>query len=188
MLPVSWDNRRFLDRLRRVQLYEICNHFSVPFKMGATAISMRDSLEAHDVSEAQITQYLQEKGRLQVVHGQDENGRHHTELYPAVPEHHSARVLNAGGQIDYDAAIAANAEKVAEKDAVIEEQTGVMENLMAMMADLKMEIADLKENTIGPENMTPAQLKGLAKRKGLDIRGINKKDDLLRLINGEDAA
>ena len=182
-LAVSWDDRRFLERLRRSQLYDVCNHFSVPYPVQATADSMRKLLEANNVSDAHIQGYFESKGRLQVVRGKDESGMEHTEVYPVVEPHQSARLLSSGQEINYEQAIADNAAKVAEKDEVIEEQSGMMEQFAEMISELKTEIQDLKQNTLPMEKMTPPQLKGLAKRRGVDVKGLKTSKELLERLH-----
>ena len=159
--------------MRRVALYEACNHFGVPFKQGAPATEMRDSLKVNNISDAQLMAYTKHI----VVNIEDERGNVHQEIYPQVEAHESARLKAEGHEINYDKIMAERVAEAAKKDETIDAQAIALDTVMA-----RLEM--LEANTLPLSSMTPPQLKGLAKRRGLDITGLKKKDELIALLEG----
>ncbi len=186
---VSYDGRNFSERLRRVELWRACDAFGISYKPGAPATECRALLEAHSIDDRKLLQwYSQEAGQVVQVQGMNEQGQQgHVELYPQPPLHESARLESDGQMIDYQAAIdeaveandarEAAEQKVAASEDVIEKQGDMLKAAMARIEQLESQIMPL-------ERMTPPQLKSVAKERGIDVKGLTKKQDLLDALEG----
>ena len=116
----------------------------------------------------------------QVVNSQNEHGQMHQHIEPVSPLHESARLQAEGQEIDYDRIMTERAEAAAaaaQKDEQIDAQSDA---LQAMMARIEL----LEANSLPLANMSPPQLKGMAKRRGLDFSGLKTKADLIALLEG----
>jgi len=103
-----------------------------------------------------------------VVIGQDEHGNQHQHIEPVTKTHESARVQAEGGAIEYDRIIAERAAAVAESEEKTEQLEQQDSTLLALMARLEK----LEANSVPLTSMSPPQLKGIAKRRGLDATGL----------------
>ena len=56
--------------------------------------------------------------------------------------------------------------------------------MMQKVNELQQQMQDMQENEVPLSKLTPPQLKGIAKRRGLDITGLSKKDELIALLEG----
>lgn len=165
---VSWDDRRALERARRSQLVAICRAEGIDIDredrekkfylsmLENAGVDLRRPHPALDWFE---------------VRGKDEHGNTHSEIYPVVPEHDSA-----GKNINYDALIAAQAEKAAAEAEAAEQhsaqQQGMIEQLLARLERLE-------QSTIPLERASIPQLKKVAKDRGIDISELKTKQDYL---------
>jgi hypothetical protein len=162
--------------MRRVQLYKACNHFGVPFKEGAPAIEMRNSLQVHGITDQQLMDFT----KVVVLNVKDEKGNAHQEVYPYVEPHETARLAADGQAINYDKVIAERAKAVAALEQS-EDQLEVQNATMQLILD---KLAKLEANAVPLTSLSPPQLKGIAKRRGLDATGLKKKDELIALLEG----
>jgi hypothetical protein len=170
---VSWDNRPAIAKRRRAELYGFLNHLNIPHPVGAPKSQMLDLLSANGIDLNAPHQYFE----WQVINGMDELGNQHQHVEPVTPVHESARLVAEGKPINYDQIIAQRAAEVAEKDDQLGAQDTVLETLMA-----RLEV--LETNSLPLTSMSPPQLKGIAKRRGLDIAGLKSKDELITLLEG----
>lgn len=173
---VSWDNRPVIAKRRRAELYGFLNHLNIPHPVGAPKTQMLKLLEANNIDLNAPHKYFE----WQVINGMDESGQQHQHIEPVTPVHESARLQAEGQPINYDKIIAERAAAVAaaaEKDEQLEAQDTVLEKMMA-----RLEL--LEANNLPLTRMSPPQLKGLAKRRGLDITGLKTKDELIALLEG----
>ena len=168
--------------MRRVQLWRALDAFNIQYSPGATAIACRKLLEANGVTDGQLMEFVRrEAGQLIETHGDDEHGRPHREYYPPSEMHQSARQQANGVSIDYDALIAANAEKAEQREEVIDQQASVIKNLMERLEALET-------NQLPLSKMTPPQLKSIAKQRNIDTKGLKTKKELLAVLDVKNPA
>lgn len=170
---VTTDDRSFAQKLRRGVLEKACSHFDIPVKAGAPAMQTRALLHTHGISDAQLMEFVEHK----VEQTQDENGKSITNVVPVYPKHESQRLAESGQGVDYEKIIAERAKENEAQEEVIESQADFIKNMMDRLKSIE-------ENQLPLERMTPPQLKHIAKKRGLDIKGVNTKKDLLALLEG----
>lgn len=170
---VSWDNRPVIAKRRRAELYGFLNHLNIPHPVGAPKTQMLKLLEANGIDLNQPHEYF----KWMLIQGKDENGMPHQHIEAVTEPHETARMQGRGETINYDKLIAENAAEVAEKDEQLEAQDVTLNMIMD-------KLAQLEANSLPLSSMSPPQLKGIAKRRGLDTAGLKKKDELIALLEG----
>ena len=165
---ISWDDRPVMAKLRRRQLLDFCRKRGIA--LPSENIAKDDILKALEVHGVNLNEPAPEIDWHQRS-GLDERGRPNVDIIPVVPEHESARM-----GIDYNAAINAQIAKTQEAEATVEDQKGMIESLMNR-------VNQLEANTVPIANATPAQLKGVAKRRGIDVTGLSTKKELLQALS-----
>ncbi len=115
-----------------------------------------------------------------VIQGNDEHGNTHQHIDAVTAPHESARIQADGQAINYEKVMAERAEAVAEaaesKDIAAQQET-----LLTMLAN---KVEALEVNALPLSRMSPPQLKGIAKRRGLDSTGLKTKAELIALLEG----
>lgn len=177
MSAVSWDNRTFIDRMKRRPLWQLCDEHNINYRPGASAMECRELLKHHGVTDVEAIQFMEKRDRVQVVEGMDEHGQNHREFIPVSEPHESARQIASGKQIDYERIIEERTEENKKQESVIDDQKTVIEALMERLTAL--------ESTQLPlSSMTPPQLKQVAKMRGIDVKGLKTKKELLAVLEG----
>lgn len=146
---------------------------NINYKPGVSKDDALKLLEAHGVDLTQPPDDFSWK----VIEGRDENGNMHREFYPVSEPHETARKQAEGQTIDYDRIIEERTAEKEKADAVIDDQSKLIEALMQRMEEIE-------SNSLPKEKMTPPQLKQLAKRRGIDVKGLKTKKELLAALEG----
>lgn len=144
---------------------------NINYRPGIGKVDALKLLEANGVDLSQPVDDF----NWRVIEGRDENGQMHREFYPVSEPHETARIQARGETIDYDRILEEKAAEAEKAEKVIESQNDMIGLLMARMEALEA-------NQLPLESMTPFQLKKIAKQRGIDIKGLSKKDELLEAL------
>ena len=91
MLSVKEDSRTLLERLRRAQLWDVADHYNIPYPPNASADVLRPILEAANVDVSKVVD-------LVAVDVPTEDGKSfRKEVYPMEKDHYTSNK-----EIDYD--------------------------------------------------------------------------------------